>query len=79
MIASAFLLAAPLACVESQTRVPPHLGGAIAPVTPSSTVPTVGTITPPSTTATPPIEPVVVPVNGGAVPVTTCPNDHPTS
>ena len=68
MIASAFLLAGPLACVESQTPVQPHLGGAIAPVTPSSTVPTA-----------PSVEPVVVPVNGGAVPVTACPHDPPTS
>jgi hypothetical protein len=80
VVVSAFLLAAPLACVERET-VQPHLGGAVAPVYPTSSVPTVSTITPPATTATPPpIEPVVVPVNGGAMPVSTgCPNDHPTS
>ena len=78
-MAAAFLLAGPLACVETQPHV--HLGGAVAPVNPTSEVPPVTTIAPPGTTATPPpIEPVVVPVQGGAMPVSTgCPNDHPTS
>jgi hypothetical protein len=78
VVVSAFLLVAPLACVESQSTPQPHLGGAIAPVDPTTSVTTTPT-TSPSTTP-PVIEPVVVPVQGGAMPVSTgCPNDHPTS
>jgi hypothetical protein len=82
VIASAFLLAAPLACVESQSTPTPHLGGAVAPVDPTTSVTTTPTTAPTTTPSTPPpvIEPVVVPVQGGAMPVSTgCPNDHPTS